>query len=53
MYDLTVRNATVATATDTFAADVGVTGGRIAAIGRGLAAGDDPARHHVVQGLHQ
>jgi dihydropyrimidinase len=39
MFDLTIRNGTVATATDTFAADLGVTGGRIAAIGRGLAPG--------------
>jgi dihydropyrimidinase len=39
MYDLTVRNGTVATATDTFAADIGVAGGRIAAIGKDLAPG--------------
>lgn len=43
MYDLTVRNGTVATATDTFAADIGVTGGRIAAIGTDLA----PGRHDL------
>jgi dihydropyrimidinase len=50
MYDLTVRNATVATATDTFAADVGVTGGRIAAIGKGFAPGrrDIDARGRLV-----
>jgi dihydropyrimidinase len=50
MYDLTVRNATVATATDTFEADVGVAGGRIAAIGKGLAPGrrDIDARGRLV-----
>jgi dihydropyrimidinase len=50
MYDLTVRNATVATATDSFAADVGVTDGRIAAIGKGLTPGarDIDARGKLV-----
>lgn len=50
MYDLTVRNGTVATATDTFAADIGVTGGRIAAIGKDLAPGkhDLDARGRLV-----
>ena len=38
-FDLTLRNGTVATAADTFQADVGVKDGRIAAIGVGLAAG--------------
>jgi dihydropyrimidinase len=50
MYDLTVRNGTVATATDTFAADIGVADGRIAAIGRDLAPGrrDLDARGRLV-----
>jgi dihydropyrimidinase len=43
MFDLTIRNATVATAADTFEADLGVAGGRIAAIGRGL----EPGRRDI------
>ena len=39
MFDLTIRKATVATAAETFDADIGVTEGRIAAIGKGLAPG--------------
>lgn len=39
MFDLTVRNGTVVTAADAFAADIGVSGGRIAQIGAGLAPG--------------
>ncbi len=39
-FDLTVRNGTIATASDTFAADLGVTDGKIVAIGAGLAPGD-------------
>jgi dihydropyrimidinase len=39
MSDLTIRNATIATAAETFAADIAVTGGRIAAIGKGLPPG--------------
>jgi dihydropyrimidinase len=39
MFDLTLRNATVATASDTFEGDIGVADGRIAAIGKGLAPG--------------
>ncbi len=39
MYDLTVRNGTIVTAADSFAADLGVTGGRIAQIGTRLAPG--------------
>ncbi|MCL4802204.1 MAG: dihydropyrimidinase [Burkholderiales bacterium] len=38
-FDLTIRNGTVVTATDTFAADIGVKGGQVAALARGLAAG--------------
>jgi dihydropyrimidinase len=38
-FDLTIRNGTVVTATDTFACDVGVRGGRIAALQAGLAPG--------------
>jgi dihydropyrimidinase len=36
-FDLVIKNGTVATATDTFLADVGIVGERIAAIGTGLA----------------
>ena len=38
-FDLVVRNARVATASDTFEADIGVAGGRIVQLGRSLAAG--------------
>jgi dihydropyrimidinase len=38
-YDLVVRGGRIATATDTFTADIGVIDGRIAAIGTNLAAG--------------
>ncbi|MEZ5853432.1 MAG: dihydropyrimidinase [Hyphomicrobiaceae bacterium] len=38
-YDLVIRGGTVATATETFAADVGVKGGEITAIGRNLGPG--------------
>ena len=38
-FDLVVRNAVVATASDTFEADVAVSGGRIVQLGKGLAAG--------------
>jgi len=50
MFELTVRNATVATAADTFETDIGVAGGRIAAIGNGLAPGkrDIDARGKLV-----
>jgi dihydropyrimidinase len=37
--DLVIRGGTVATACDTFAADVGVAAGRIVALGKGLARG--------------
>jgi len=48
--DLTVRNGTVATATDTFQADIGVKDGRIAVLGVGLSAGrrDIDARGRLV-----
>ncbi len=36
MYDLVIANGTVATATDTFACDVGIEAGQIVALGRGL-----------------
>lgn len=39
MYDLTIRNATVATASDTFRADIGVRGETIVAIGQVLERG--------------
>ena len=38
-FDLVIRHADVATASDRFRADLGVRGGRIVAIGEGLAAG--------------
>ncbi len=38
-FDLVIRNARCATAADIFDADIGITGGRIAALGHGLAAG--------------
>ncbi|MGE0315263.1 MAG: dihydropyrimidinase [Lautropia sp.] len=38
-FDLVIRNATVATASDTFASDIGVRDGRIAMLGQGLGAG--------------
>jgi len=38
-YDLVLRRARVATAADVFDADIGVRGGRIVALGEGLAAG--------------
>jgi dihydropyrimidinase len=38
-YDIVIRGGTVATASDSFAADVAITGESIAAIGRGLPAG--------------
>ena len=38
-FDLVIRNGTVATASDAFAADVGVRDGRVAALGKDLGAG--------------
>jgi len=38
-FDLVIRNGTVATAADVFSADVGVSGGRIAALGASLGKG--------------
>ena len=40
-FDLVIRNGTVATASDRFQADVGISGGCIAALGRGLGAGGE------------
>jgi dihydropyrimidinase len=40
-FDLVVRNATVATAADTMRCDIGIRGGRIAALGEDLAKGGD------------
>ncbi|MGB3553932.1 MAG: dihydropyrimidinase [Jannaschia sp.] len=40
MFDLVIRGGKVATASDTFMADIGITDGRIAAIGTGLDGGD-------------
>ena len=39
-FDLVVRNARVATASDTFDADIGIVGGRIVQLGQGLPAGE-------------
>lgn len=39
LFDLVIRNACVATASDTFTADIGVIGGRIAQLGAGLGRG--------------
>ena len=38
-FDLVVRNARIATASDTFHADIGVRGGRVVQLGLGIAAG--------------
>jgi dihydropyrimidinase len=38
-FDLVIRNADIATAADRFRADIGVRGGRIVALGSGLAGG--------------
>ena len=38
-FDTVIRNGTLATASDVFAADLGITGGKIVAIGASLAAG--------------
>jgi dihydropyrimidinase len=38
-FDLVVRNARVATASDTFDADIGIVGGRIVQLGLGLPPG--------------
>jgi dihydropyrimidinase len=37
-FDTIIRNGTIVTATDTYAADIGIAGGRISAIGAGLPA---------------
>ena len=47
-FDLAIRGGTLVTATDTFAADVGIRGGRIAAIGERIA---DAARTIDASGL--
>ena len=52
-FDLVIRNARVATASDTFAADIGVIDGRIVQLGCGLAAGEreiDAANRVVTPG---
>jgi dihydropyrimidinase len=38
-FDLVIRDGTVATASDVFAADVGVRDGRVSALGKSLGAG--------------
>lgn len=40
MYDLVITGGTVVTAADTYTADIGITGGRIAALGLGLQGAD-------------
>jgi dihydropyrimidinase len=53
MFDLVIRGGTVATATDTFAADVGIVGERVAAIGLDLASSRreiDAKGHYVLPG---
>ncbi len=40
-FDLVIRRARVATASDTFNADIGVKDGRIAQLGAALGAGDN------------
>ncbi len=49
-FDLVIRNATVATASDTYESDIGVRSGRIAMLGRGLGGGDREidARNRIV-----
>ena len=47
-FDLAIRGGTLVTATDTFAADLGIRGGRIAAIGERIA---DAARTIDASGL--
>ncbi len=52
-FDLVVRNAHAITAADAFDCDIGITGGVITALGRGLAAGAreiDAAGRHVTPG---
>ena len=39
-FDTIIRGGTVATASDTFRCDIGISGGRIAALGENLAASD-------------
>ncbi|MFC7476048.1 dihydropyrimidinase [Dankookia sp. GCM10030260] len=38
-FDLVIRHGTIATASDVFSGDVGITGGQVVALGRGLGAG--------------
>lgn len=40
MFDIVIKGGTVVTAVDTFAADVGITGGKITALGSGLESAD-------------
>ena len=47
MYDTIIRGGTVATAADTFRADVGIAGGKITALGENLGAAKEAAREIV------
>ena len=38
-FDLVIRNGTIATASDVFSGDIGIRGGQVVALGRGLGAG--------------
>ena len=52
-YDLVIRNARVATAADVFDSDIGIAGGKVAALARGLpraAREIDAANRHVLPG---
>lgn len=51
-FDLVIRGGTIATATDTFTADIGIKDGKIAALGTGLDAPDviDATGHYVLPG---
>lgn len=51
-FDLVIANGTVATASDVFAADVGITDGTVAALGRGLEGAEtiDATGHLVLPG---
>ena len=54
-FDTVIKNGTIVTATDTYASDIGISGGRISAIGQGLPVENagkviDAAERHVMPG---